>query len=421
MSGAWFGKSQFLLPGWFYFATLGILFLIFGEWNKAFAQLDGVSEVGHSYQSDARGGTETAIGDTGLAHVRQPASTVSQGLAKFDSKITSIFIDNRWQDINDVSSSAVYYTLAYNLGLVMPLSDRFGLGLAYETGGWRTRFVDRYNAPDFSNPMTNSYTYSTQSVVGNLGYRVTDSVFIGAGPKLQILDIGMNLPSGPGVLQVPTAQAVGAGYQAGVIYQATEVIRLGASYASPNYFGGMNFGQATYAVPGANPVVGELSMDAFTSPGRISFGISASPNEKLKMAIEAGYLDYGNTVLGSMNFQGLVNNNLSMGFQNFWVMNTGMDYEFNEWFSGSIGYVFNTMPVNPSNMVPISASIVQNQFTYGLRFKHGRFWTGFAHIIGVPATLTSNASNHPDLGPDYQNSTVRQVLQSFNCGAGFQF
>ena len=139
------------------------------------------------------------------------------------------------------------------------------------------------------------------------------------------------------------------------------------------------------------------------------------------MAIEAGYLDYGNTVLGSMNFQGLVNNNLSMGFQNFWVMNTGMDYEFNEWFSGSIGYVFNTMPVNPSNMVPISASIVQNQFTYGLRFKHGRFWTGFAHIIGVPATLTSNASNHPDLGPDYQNSTVRQVLQSFNCGAGFQF
>ena len=184
---------------WLFWVMLLVCFHFCGG-KFAFGQLDGVSEVGHSYQSDARGGTETAIGDTGLAHVRQPASTVSQGLAKFDSKITSIFIDNRWQDINDVSSSAVYYTLAYNLGLVMPLSDRFGLGLAYETGGWRTRFVDRYNAPDFSNPMTNSYTYSTQSVVGNLGYRVTDSVFIGAGPKLQILDIGMNLPSGPGVL-----------------------------------------------------------------------------------------------------------------------------------------------------------------------------------------------------------------------------
>lgn len=402
---------------------MGILMmvLLLGNFSEARAQFTGISDIGHSYQADARGGTETSIGDTGLAHIRQPASSATQEYAKFDSKINSIFLNNQWADIRDTSNSDVNYALSYNLGTVIPLSERFGLGLAYESGGYSTQFPNRYNFPDLVNPMLNSFTYSTKSVYVNLGYKITDKLFVGAGPKLQILDLGMNLNAGPGVLNIPTTQGVGGGFQLGVIYQITEIFRLGASYASSTYYGNMDFGETSYVVPGFNPITAPLGIDSFTTPGRISFGVSAKASEKMKVAVEAGYLNYGSSVLGGMNFQGLINNNLALGFQDFWVLNTGIEYEFSEHINGAIGYVFNTQPTNASEMVPIAVTVGQSQFTYGLRYKGERFWLGFAHMISLTADLSSNSSTHRDLGPDYQNSTIRQAFMGLSCGVGFKF
>ena len=87
---------KFLRLSWLpYCALIGAL--LFGNISSARAQLTGISEIGHSYQADARGGTETSIGDTGLAHIRQPASAATQAYAKFDSKINSVFINNQWK------------------------------------------------------------------------------------------------------------------------------------------------------------------------------------------------------------------------------------------------------------------------------------------------------------------------------------
>ena len=402
-----------------YGVLMGVM--LFGNISSARAQLTGISEIGHSYQADARGGTETSIGDTGLAHIRQPASAATQAYAKFDSKINSVFINNQWSDIKDTGNSDVNYALSYNLGTVIPLSEDFGLGLAYETGGANSKFANRYNFPDLTNPMFNSFTYNTKSIYANLGYKVTEKLFVGGGPTLQILDLGMNLNAGPGVLNVPTTQGVGGGFQLGVLYQITEIFRLGASYASSTYYGNMNFGETSYVVPGVNPLTAPLGIESFTTPGRISFGVSAKASEKMKVAVEAGYLNYGSSVLGGMNFQGLINNNLNLGFQDFWVLNTGIEYEFTEYINGAIGYVFNTQPINASEMVPIAASVGQSQFTYGLRYKGERFWAGFAHMITLTSDLSSNSSTHRELGPDYQRSTVRQALQGLSCGAGFKF
>ena len=398
-----------------------LVIILFGNSSQVCAQLTGISEIGHSYQADARGGTETSIGDTGLAHIRQPASSATQAYAKFDSKINSVFINNQWSDIRDTGNSDVNYALSYNLGAVIPLNEKFGLGLAYETGGYNTKFANRYNFPDLTNPMFNSFSFSTQSIYANLGYKITDNLIIGGGPTLQILNMGMDLNAGPGVLNVPTAQGVGGGFQLGVLYQITEIFRLGASYASSTYYGNLDFGQTSYVVPGFNPVTGPLGIESFTTPGRISFGASAKASEKIKVAVEAGYLNYGSSVLGGMNFQGLINNNLNLGFQDFWVLNTGIEYEFSERINGAIGYVFNTQPINASEMVPIAASVGQSQFTYGLRYKGERFWAGFAHMISLTSDLSSNSSTHRELGPDYQRSTVRQALQGLSCGAGFKF
>jgi hypothetical protein len=63
-------------------------------------------------------------------------------------------------------------------------------------------------------------------------------------------------------------------------------------------------------------------------------------------------------------------------------------------------------------------SNTRKMFTCGLRYKNNRWWTGFAYIIGLPGFSRSGANDH---GPDYFDSTVRQLIQSFNCGVGFAF
>jgi len=42
-------------------------------------------------------------------------------------------------------------------------------------------------------------------------------------------------------------------------------------------------------------------------------------------------------------------------------------------------------------------------------------------MITLTSDLSSNSSTHRELGPDYQHSTVRQMLQGLSCGAGFKF
>ncbi|NBR07149.1 MAG: hypothetical protein EBT92_15485 [Planctomycetes bacterium] len=44
------------------------------------------------------------------------------------------------------------------------------------------------------------------------------------------------------------------------------------------------------------------------------------------------------------------------------------------------------------------------------RRKGGGCLAGFAHMVKLISELKSNSSNHRKLGPDYLNSTVRQLL-----------
>jgi hypothetical protein len=57
-------------------------------------------------------------------------------------------------------------------------------------------------------------------------------------------------------------------------------------------------------------------------------------------------------------------------------------------------------------------------FTCGLRYKNDRWWTGFAYIIGLPGFSHSLGNDH---GQNYFDTSVRQLLQSINCGVGFSF
>jgi long-subunit fatty acid transport protein len=214
---------------------------------------------------------------------------------------------------------------------------------------------------------------------------------------------------------------VGAGFDLGALYKVTETISLGASYASPSWMGAARADKARVMVPPLGEFKDKMSLAAYSLPGRVSFGASWTPTRKWRLAMEAGYLNYGHSLFGKTRVRGPINSVFYPGFKDIWLISSGADYEFNEHWGASVGYVWNTNPIASGHFVPVYASNTQNMFTCGLRFKKGRWWTGFAYIVGLPALSSGNGQVRSPFLIDYPNSRVRQMLQSFNTGVGFYF
>lgn len=405
------------------FKLLALIVYLFGMsalCAPVHAQLNGISEVGHSYQSDARGGCETPIGDTALAHVRQPASVALHEGGRFDSKITNTYIlHNTWTNPEEKTTALVRSLLSYNLGAVHSLGKRYAMGIAWESTGWSTKFRNPVLAEQLMRASAdNSVGFKKYSIFTNFAAKFfNEKLYVGAGPHLEVMSLSTDLPFGPGLLKFPKTYTVGAGYQVGTIYHPTKKTSLGAAFTSPSYMGNLT-NDVTLQLPHGVDLKTKASIRSVTLPGRVAFGVAHSPTEKVKMAIESSYLNYGHSLFGDAKIGGA---RFGTGFKDFWVINTGIDYDFARNWSGSVGYVYNTSPVSRSQMVPFYTSTAQNQMTCGLRFKKGRIWTGFAYIVGLPSQSRSSPTAHSDLSPLYANSTVRQLLQSLNYGAGFAF
>lgn len=401
--------------------ALSILVLWVVSQPQARAQLNGLEELGHSYQADARGGTEVAVGDTGLAQIRQPASLGLHKRGRFDSKLTFIYPRNRWNGPAGGDNSSVSCMRSYNLGYVRPLTEKFSAGIAFEKGGWSSSFNSPYLLYNPGQNTKASLDYTHYSSYVNFGYKANEKLLLGAGPRVEVLSFKTDFVMGPGKLTWPKSWAVGSGFEVGALYLINPKWQTGVSYRSPLWCGGMHTNNATFEIPGQGTQTGRLGISNFTLPQRLSFGLSYKPTKKLRLITEGGWIGNSSSVFGHANVTGLANLPFSPGYRDVWLCNNGFDYDFNENWSCSGGFSFNNQPIVKQAVTPVFPSNCKQMFTYGLRYKRGRIWTGVTHIIGLPSVSTSNGNTNVPLGLDYQFGNTRQMLQSVNCGVGFYF
>lgn len=401
--------------------ALSILVLWVVSQPQARAQLNGLEELGHSYQADARGGTEVAVGDTGLAQIRQPASLGLHKRGRFDSKLTFIYPRNRWNGPAGGDNSSVSCMRSYNLGYVRPLTEKFSAGIAFEKGGWSSSFNSPYLLYNPGQNTKASLDYTHYSSYVNFGYKANEKLLLGAGPRVEVLSFKTDFVMGPGKLTWPKSWAVGSGFEVGALYLINPKWQTGVSYRSPLWCGGMHTNNATFEIPGQGTQTGRLGISNFTLPQRLSFGLSYKPTKKLRLITEGGWIGNSSSVFGHANVTGLANLPFSPGYRDVWLCNNGFDYDFNENWSCSGGFSFNNQPIVKQAVTPVFPSNCKQMFTYGLRYKRGRMWTGVTHIIGLPSVSTSNGNTNVPLGLDYQFGNTRQMLQSVNCGVGFYF
>ncbi len=389
------------------------------------AAVNGVEEVGHSFQSQARGGVEMAMCDTAIAQVRNPAAAALQQHGRFDIKFSEYFLLNKWNGPLDGSLTSKKVSPSGNLGIIYPFSKKWGAGFAISSKGSGSNGFDNlyllYPGGTPTQKTKVSLKFQDYEYVLNLAYRPTEKLYLGIGPRVEVATFNCSLVEGPLKLDWGKSTSVGAGFQIGTFYKLTPHINLGASYRSPTWMNPFATSKATLTTGGYS-YRGSIGTTHYWMPARIGWGASWHNGEKFKLGVEAAYLNYTSSIFGGVNVRGLQYLKFNPSFRDIWIFNVGTDYQLNDKFTVSTGYCYNTCPTSRGAVTPQFVSSTQHMVTYGLRYTHrNKWWVGASHVFGMPNEINANGSTAVPVGVDYTNAHVRNMVQSFNCGLGFYF
>ncbi len=251
-------------------------------------------------------------------------------------------------------------------------------------------------------------------------YQLTDKFSIGFQPNINYaaLELAPNPLSSPdfpppfgtgkGYPTSNKASAIGFGGQVGVFYDSGEVLKLGASYKSQQYFGEFDFSN-TYLDGSEAPNV-QFTMNY---PAIYSVGMGLS-FDKLDIAVDLRYVDYENTDgFAESGWQiaesgpmagyptGAVN---GFGWQNITILSAGLQYQLLEKMPIRFGYTYSSDPIpDELTFFSIPATAVINnaaQFGFGYNvndkwnldfvYHHGFRGTGSQGSLLSPAAITPN-------------------------------
>lgn len=171
-----------------------------------------------------------------------------------------------------------------------------------------------------------------------------------------------------------TDGAFGFGFQLGARYNINDLISVGASYTSPQWFDDFEFNSANANPNLPNfgaPIVIEFGLDV---PAVWAAGIGITPLPGLTLAADGKYLTYESTdgfAESGFNPDGSV---AGFGWKNIFVVAVGGEYWIKEKFAVRAGYNYSENPITEEQVffnVPAPA-IVQNHLTLGAGVKIAR-------------------------------------------------
>jgi long-chain fatty acid transport protein len=276
-------------------------------------------------------------------------------------------------------------------GLAAQVSERVTLGIGMlGIGGFGVDYP-----ADPANPILAPRPQGFGQVASNfqfmkiapaLAFQVNDDLFFGAALNLDWASLSVDpMPIAPPAFDAGTGTAYysratatdgafGIGFQAGLIYRATEHVRLGLSYTTPQWFQDFEF-NAVYENPG---------LGNFQNPRDISFAMDVPAVYAGGVAADAGrflwtgdvrYLGYSSTAGFSesgMDASGAV---LGFGWDDIWVLATGLQFRPVERFAlrGGYNYTQNPIPAAQSAVNIPAPAIVQHHVTLGVGYRFGDF------------------------------------------------
>ena len=217
----------------------------------------------------------------------------------------------------------------------------------------------------------------------SLAFTVTDRLHVGASLGLDWASLSVDPmpiaspavdPSGTAYYSRGTATdgAFGVGFQLGLIYQATDQVRFGASYTSPQWFQDFEY-NAVYENPDLPNFQTHRDITfAMDVPASYSGGVALTWDDVLWTG-DVRYITYASTdgfAKSGMDATGAVQ---GFGWEDIWVVATGMQFRPVDRLAlrGGYNYTQNPIPDAQSAYNVAAPAVVQHHATFGAGFTFG--------------------------------------------------
>ena len=387
---------------------------------------DGLEPIGVGMRANARGGADVAVGDSALSQIDNPASLARWRYPRIDTEAQLAIVAAPLRTPFDTAYSQRQLIPLANLGYAQPLDPRWTLGLAlHSKAGLGTDYPVRHLMIPFMDRRigTDVKVFDTQL---NVGYRLTDQLFVGAGARIEVATARFSTVLGPADLDFGRGYAYGGGFQTGLLYRPRPDLSLGLAYRSPTWYGDLAGGDVRAALFGIVPVtLGRGAIPDLRLPQRISAGLAWDATDWLKLVGELRWINYGGT---SFHATSLVLDGplplrypFPLGYRDQWAAILGAEVRLSEHWVLGAGYHYATAPVDRLHMLPICSAISQHHATLGVRYERDNWWVGVGYVLGFPTTLRGCGRSAIPLSIDSAHSEITQTQHIIAIGFGFSW
>jgi long-chain fatty acid transport protein len=223
-------------------------------------------------------------------------------------------------------------------------------------------------------------------------YNITDKISVGIQPNVDYatLELAPNplaspdfpppFGTGKGYPVTDKASAIGFGAQVGLFYDSGNVLKLGASYKSQQYFSEFDFTNTYLDGSSAPNISFKMNYPAIYSVG---LGLSG---KKIDFALDLRYVDYENTdgfsasgwqIAASGPMAGFPTGAVNgFGWQNITILSAGLQYQVTQNIPVRIGYTYSSNPI-PDELtffsIPATA-VIENAAQIGFGYKVNDVW-----------------------------------------------
>jgi len=251
-------------------------------------------------------------------------------------------------------------------------------------------------------------------------YEITDHFSIGLQPTINYaaLELAPNplaspsfpppMGEGKGYPTADKASAIGYGGQVGIFYDSGEILKLGASYKSKQYFGEFDFDQKYLDGSEAPNVQFTMNYPAIYSVG---MGLSG---KRIDFALDFRYVDYeGTEGFAEKGWQMAYNEDFGQnvptgavngfGWKNMSILSVGLQYKVTDKIPVRLGYTYSSTPIEDDLAffsIPATA-VINDAAQFGLGYVGGNFEVNAVYHFGfrgdgVSGNMLSPAAITPD-------------------------
>jgi long-chain fatty acid transport protein len=236
-----------------------------------------------------------------------------------------------------------------------------------------------------------------------VSYKITEKLGIGVGFVYAIGSVelrkGIGSLSGADGFSSALLQgdASGMGFNAGIHFQASDKLTVGASYRSQVDMK-VEGGDATFKVPPSTikplklfPEGGATNFNAtLPLPATATIGFGYKVNDKLTLALDYNYVFWSAYKELKFDYKDTVNGSTSTSsprkYRDASIIRVGAEYMATEKLAVRAGYYFDQTPVQDGYMTPETPDANRNCFTLGLGYKFSENFSADASFLFIEGT-----------------------------------